>query len=113
VDLRKSQYTRNGRQSHDNQQTKLRPAVQARSGAALRKQSKERAQIEADLGITPGLLNKWRATFKQQGEHAFPGSGHQTEAEAELRRLRRENEILRQERDILKKAIQVFSRAEP
>jgi transposase len=71
------------------------------------------AQIEADLGITPGLLNKWRATFKQQGEHAFPGSGHQTEAEAELRRLRRENEILRQERDILKKAIQVFSRAEP
>jgi transposase len=71
------------------------------------------AQLEADLGITPGLLNKWRAKFKQQGEHAFPGSGHQTEADAELRRLRRENEILRQERDILKKAIQVFSRPEP
>jgi transposase len=71
------------------------------------------AQIEADLGITSGLLNKWRAKFKQQGVQAFPGSGHQTEAEAELRRLRRENEILRQERDILKKAIQVFSRPEP
>ena len=50
-------------------------------------------QIETDLGITPGLLNKWRAQFKQQGEQAFPGKGHQTEAEAELRRLRRENEI--------------------
>lgn len=33
--------------------------------------------------------------------------------DAELRRLRRENEVLRQERDILKKAIQVFSRDEP
>jgi transposase len=37
------------------------------------------------------------------------GSGHlQPEAE-EMRRLRRENEILRQERDILKKALAIFS----
>lgn len=71
------------------------------------------AQIEADLGITSGLLNKWRAQMKREGEQAFPGSGNQTEAEAELRRLRRENAVLRQERDILKKAIQVFSRTEP
>jgi transposase len=38
------------------------------------------------------------------------GSGGQSEAEAELRRLRRENDVLRQERDILKKALVVFSR---
>jgi len=68
------------------------------------------SQIERDLGITPGLLQKWRARQRQEGEQAFPGKGHQTELEAELRRLRRENEILRQERDILKKAIQVFSK---
>lgn len=67
-------------------------------------------QIEIDLGITAGLLNKWRAQQGQDGQQAFVGSGHQSEVEAELRRLRRENEILRQERDILKKAIQVFSR---
>lgn len=67
-------------------------------------------QIEIDLGITAGLLNKWRAQQRQDGQQAFVGSGHQSEVEAELRRLRRENEILRQERDILKKAIQVFSR---
>ena len=70
------------------------------------------AQIESDLGITTGLLNKWRAQFKQEGTQAFPGTGHQTELEAELKRLRRENDILRQERDILKKAIQVVSRIE-
>lgn len=67
-------------------------------------------QIEAELGISSGLLNKWRYRYRANGQQAFVGSGHQTEGEAELRRLKRENEILRQERDILKKALQVFSR---
>ena len=67
-------------------------------------------QIETDLDITPGLLNKWRTRYKQDGSQSFPGTGHQTEWEVELRRLKRENDILRQERDILKKALQVFSR---
>ena len=68
------------------------------------------AQVESDLGITAGLLNKWRARYRQEGQQAFPGKGHQSELETELRRLKRELEIVRQERDILKKAIQVFSR---
>jgi transposase len=70
-------------------------------------------QIEEDLGMSKGLLNKWRATYGQAGEPSFPGKGHQTEQDAEVRRLKRELEIVRQERDILKKAIQVFSRPEP
>jgi len=71
---------------------------------------KSQRQLESELGITPGLLNKWRMQATAQGAQAFPGTGHQTEVEAELRRLKRELEIVRQERDILKKAIQVFSR---
>jgi transposase len=67
-------------------------------------------QIEIDLGITAGLLNKWRSQQHHNGQQAFVGSGHQTQLEAELRRLKRENDILRQERDILKKAIQVLGR---
>ena len=67
-------------------------------------------QVEVDLGITPGLLTKWRTQERSNGQQAFVGTGHQMEVEAELRRLRRELEIVRQERDILKKAIQVFSR---
>jgi transposase len=67
-------------------------------------------QIEADLGISTGLLNKWRYQQRNHGAQAFVGSGHQSEVEAELRRLKRENEVLRQERDILKKALVVFSR---
>ena len=38
--------------------------------------------------------------------------GHQSDAEAEVSRLIRENEILRQERDILKKAIAIFSKTQ-
>ena len=40
---------------------------------------------------------------------AFPGKGRLKAQEEALRQLRRENEILRQERDILKKAVAIFS----
>jgi transposase-like protein len=43
------------------------------------------------------------------GEQAFPGKGHQTALEEELRQIKRENEILKQERDILKKAVRIFA----
>lgn len=71
------------------------------------------SQIEQELGITAGLLSKWRIQFRRDGDSGFPGSGQQTELDAELRRLKRENAILRQERDILKKAMQVFAKDEP
>jgi len=47
------------------------------------------------------------------GEQAFPGKGHQTALEEEVRRLQKENEILRQERDILKKAVRIFVQPQP
>ena len=72
---------------------------------------KSASEVEADLGITPGLLYKWNSKFKAEGSDAFPGNGHVSEAGADIRRLQRENEILRQERDILKKAVAIFSRA--
>ncbi len=70
------------------------------------------SQIERELGISGGMLSKWRIQLERDGHTAFPGSGHQSEMEAEVRRLKRENDILRQERDILKKAMQVFARDE-
>ena len=42
-------------------------------------------------------------------EHAFPGHGRLTPEQERIRQLERENEILRQERDILKKAVAIFS----
>ena len=70
------------------------------------------AQIARDLSIADSTLHHWRKLFSEQGEQAFPGSGHQTPHEEEIRRLKRENELLRQERDVLKKAIGIFSRGQ-
>jgi transposase len=51
--------------------------------------------------------------FGEQGEDVFPGKGHQMPLEEENRRLKREVEILRQEREILKKAISIFTQPHP
>src|SRR5579871_3284488 len=70
-------------------------------------------EIERDLGITPGLLHKWKARLKADGEQAFPGKGRLKEDEELIRQLKRENELLRQEREVLKKALAIFSKGQP
>lgn len=47
--------------------------------------------------------------MKLDGAQAFPGKGRLKEDEALIRRLKREVELRRQERDILKKALAIFS----
>ena len=66
---------------------------------------KSDAQIERDLGISTGCLYRWKKKFAQDGKHAFPGRGRLTPEQEHVRQLERENKILRQERDILKKAM--------
>lgn len=60
---------------------------------------KSAREVEEDLGISSGLLYKWNKKFKAEGDAAFPGNGHVSEAEEEIRRLERELEIAKQERD--------------
>src|ERR1700694_3262477 len=69
----------------------------------VKSSGKPMSQIARELGISDSALYHWSKQLAEQGEQAFPGSGHQTTQEEELRRLRRELEITRQERDILKK----------
>ncbi len=65
------------------------------------------------LGIRDSLLHRWKEAHDAHGDQAFPGKGQQTPLEAELTRLRRENEQLRMERDILKKATAFFAKESP
>src|SRR5579885_2941426 len=65
------------------------------------------------LGITDGLLRKWKQALEAEAEQAFPGHGNRTPAEEELHRLRAENRRLRAERDILKKATALFATDPP
>ena len=71
---------------------------------------RSQVQVARDLGIADSTLPHWCNEFVEQGAAAFPGSGHQSAPEEELRRLKRELEMTRQERDILKKALAIFSR---
>ena len=72
---------------------------------------KSMSEVERELGITPYLLSKWVHQFRQEEAQTFPGKGKLIEREEELRRLRREVEILKQEREILKKVVVIFSQA--
>ena len=69
------------------------------------------AQIAQDLGIRPKLLYRWRCESQSAGAGAFPGHGQLPPTEAEMAALRRELAQVCQERDILKKALGIFSRA--
>jgi transposase len=80
--------------------------------ALLKSSGKSAAQIERDLGVTKGLLLKWRERYqvrRTNGEDRLAPSDLAT-AQAEVRQLRRQLAIAEQERDILKKAVSIFSR---
>lgn len=67
-------------------------------------------QVASDMGIHPNTLYRWVKQFSEKPEVAFPGKGHMVSTEAEMiRQLKRENERLKMERDILKKAMAIFS----
>lgn len=68
------------------------------------------SELERELGLSAGLIRKWQQRYRVREGSSELQSREESEAQAEIRRLRRENEILRQEREILKKAIQVFSK---
>jgi transposase len=75
-----------------------------------RTSGKPNSELEDELGLYHGQISAWRRALGRDQDQAFPGTGHLTDSAAQLAQLRRENEILRQERDILKKAVAIFSR---
>ena len=79
----------------------------------LKRGDKKASQIERELGITPGLLVKWRARYQileKEGEAVQLGPSDIEAAKAEIRRLQRELANVEEEREILKKVVNIFSR---
>jgi transposase len=70
------------------------------------------SEIERELGITSGLLSRWKQLFDKvaKKEEAFPGNGKMMDTDARIRQLERENLLLRQDKDILKKVLEMFSK---
>jgi transposase len=55
------------------------------------------------------VISRWKRELHKDGEQAFPGKGRLKPQDEQMRSLRREVERLRRERDILKKAVAIFS----
>jgi transposase len=66
--------------------------------------------IAKDLDIHPNVFHQWRRKYRADMEQAFPGKGHMKSSDEEIRRLQREKEELREEREILRKALAIFSK---
>lgn len=76
----------------------------------VKEQGLSLTQVSRDLGIGLSTLQRWVRELKDHGvQSAFPGSGRLKPEEEHIRKLERDNEVLRGERDILKKALAIFS----
>lgn len=68
------------------------------------------SQVARELGIRVNQLYKWKEQLSLKGEDSFPGKGQQSGEAAQLTKLRKENERLRAENEILKKATHHFTK---
>ncbi len=66
--------------------------------------------IEKDLGLSHGLLRQWKKRSQVNEETNGLERSEIEQLKAELRDAKRELLIARQERDILKKTISIFSK---
>jgi transposase len=67
-------------------------------------------KVARDLDIHPNLIHRWRRDYLAEGESAFVGTGKVKPEDAEMKRLQKELEDVKEERDVLKKALSVFSK---
>jgi transposase len=73
----------------------------------LENSNKTATAVAADLGIPRDALCRWRRELNEESKKAFPGHGNPRDEE--IARLKKENAELKMERDILKKAMAIFS----
>jgi transposase len=91
------------------QQRRFTKEFEAEAVRLVQTSGRTQREVAEDLGIGLSTLVRWIGRSRdRQIDH--PPEGRQEEFAAELKRLRRENEILRQERDILKRATAFFAR---
>ena len=73
--------------------------------------NKKAVEVARNLGIRVELLYRWKNEYVSGRAEAFPGMGHLADPEEErMRKLERELASVTEERDILKKALAIFSK---
>ena len=67
------------------------------------------AEASRNLGVEYSVLRRWKKQLADDPLNAFPGKGQLKASDQELRALQRELERVKEERDILKKALAYFA----
>lgn len=67
-------------------------------------------EVADNLGVHPVVLHRWIREFSEDPEYAFPGHGKMKSPDEEVHKLKKELKDLKEERDILKKALAIFSK---
>jgi transposase len=83
------------------------PEFRREAVALYRRSGRPLTEIASDLGVSTETLRIWT---RQAAVDAGEREGLSTEEQEELRRLRREVRVLREEREILKKAAAFFAK---
>ena len=71
---------------------------------------RQSTQVARELEIHENTVGKWLRQYRENQETAFPGKGHLAPTDDEIRQLKRELASVKMERDILKKAVAIFSK---
>src|SRR5947207_7923028 len=109
VDTQLSVYNHPGRSIMARKRRTYTSEFKAEAVKLVTEQGYSVAEAARSLGVHETLLRSWKQALDAQGDQAFPGHGKLPPFEEELRRLRAENQRLRAERDILKKATALFA----
>jgi transposase len=88
-------------------QRKLYTEEFKRDAVRLAKQRGNIAQTARELGISDNTLQGWKLQFEREPDNPFPGNG--IPRDPELARLQKENARLKEEVEILKKAVGIFT----
>ena len=67
-------------------------------------------EVCRELGLHENVVHRWKSQYLADRENDFPGKGHMKPHEEELLRLKKKVFDLEQEREILKKALAIFSK---
>jgi transposase len=75
---------------------------------------KTTGEVADDLGLRSELVRRWKREHEKYGNNSFAGNGNvvMTDQEKEIAQLKKELRDLQIERDILKKAVSIFSRSD-
>src|SRR5258707_10327687 len=93
VESRKRIYTLGGRTQMGQHKRQYTKEFKLEAIRLYENGDKSVRQVEQDLGITAGLLNKWRGKHQSDGSQALVGTGHQTELESEVQLLRQVDKV--------------------